>query len=136
MLLSFFSPETSPKTPRQRSHTHWFRRSFCKIRLLPVQMDAGLGFDGRVPGPVIPSGFKWGDNRTERIPLLLAITLLSVLTRLDIVVHSVCAHGIALTSKSALSPQTWWYLRDEALDLISVPLIKSSPSTSVAGSAC
>lgn len=69
-------------------------------------MDAGLGFDRRVPGPVIPSGFKWGDNRTERIPLLLAITLLSVLTRMDIVVHSVCAHGIALTSKSALSPQT------------------------------
>lgn len=99
-------------------------------------MDAGLDFDRRVPGPVIPSGFKWGDNRTERIPLLLAITLLSVLTRMDIVVHSVCAHGIALTSKSALSPQTWWYLRDEALDLISVPLIKSSPSTSVVGSAC
>lgn len=46
-------------------------------------------------------------------------------------VDSVCALGIALISKPALSPQTWWYLRDEALDLISAPLTKSSPTAAL-----
>lgn len=37
-LLNFISPETSPKTPKAKiSHTQlWFRRSFCKTRLLPT----------------------------------------------------------------------------------------------------
>lgn len=74
------------------------------------------------------SDSKWSDSRAERTPSLLAITLLSMLTRMDTVVDSVCALGIALISKPALSPQTWWYLREEALDLISVPLTKSSPT--------
>lgn len=103
----------------------------AETRRAAAQLAASTGFGGRGPGPAIPGGHKWGDNRTgeewmdvpgRSISVTCSLSchpwqsvpLLSALTRQDRDGYNVCPRNSPFIPKQAVLPEPWWGLLGEA----------------------